>query len=274
MTERTADAAICAAAGLDITIPVPGGDPVHAVRHADLELVPGRVHGLVGGSGSGKSTLGRALMGLVPPGSLVSGKVVVDGRDLVPGDRRDAAYARSLRGRVFGFIPQSPATSFTPVRRIGYQLSELVRALGGSEPPSALLDRVHLEPPVLDAFPHQLSGGMAQRAAAAFALAGGPRVLIADEPTSALDPELTTAVLRLISAIADEGLAVLVISHDVEDLKQTGVCDDVSVMRHGDIVEQGPASRVLQTPQHVFTQAMLNALPSGGMHLTKGFEKG
>lgn len=240
---------------LSVTIPAPTGPDVEAVRGATLHLAAGRVHGLIGGSGSGKSTIGRAICGLRPPGARVTGRVIGEG---------DACL-----------VPQAPASSFTPVRRLGPQLGEVLRANGGDEGDvGKLLGRAHLPADTADLFPHQLSGGMAQRAAIAAALATGRRVLIADEPTSALDPDLTAGVLALLREVADDGLAVLVISHDIEDLRTAGILDDVSVMRHGTLVEQGPADRVLHDPGNDYTRALLAALPSGGMRLTAPYERG
>lgn len=221
------------------------------VRDATVHLEPGRVHGLIGGSGAGKSTIGRAIAGLRPRGSSVTGRIFGEG--------------------TAGLVPQAPASSFTPVRRLGPQLGEV---LGGDRGVVKLLDRVHLQPDAARMFPHQLSGGMAQRAAIAAALATGRPVLVADEPTSALDPGLTADVLGLLREVADDGLAVLLISHDIEDLRVAGVCDDVTVLRRGEVVEQGPAERVFASPGHDYTRALLAALPSGGMRLTAPYERG
>lgn len=255
---------------LSITIDVARAAPVHAVRHASLDLRPGEVHGIIGGSGSGKTTLGQALLGLVAPTAQVQGHIVIDGAELTPGERG----FNLIRGRRMGLVPQSPAGSFTPVRRLGAQLAEVIRALGGVRSPAELLSLVSLDAHVADLFPHQLSGGMAQRAAVAFALAGAPSFIVADEPTSALDPDLTVDLLLMFRQLADDGMGVVIISHDIADLIEVGVCDEVSVMRHGRIVESGPADLVFGDPQTAFTRALLAALPTGGMCLTSGFERG
>ncbi|MDO5711908.1 MAG: AAA family ATPase, partial [Micrococcales bacterium] len=119
-------------------------------------------------------------------------------------------------------------------------------------------------------YPHELSGGMAGRATLAFALAGAPRVLVADEPTASLDPELTGRVLGLLREAADEGAAVLLITHDLASLRSTGVADDVSVMYAGHLLEHGLAREVLQTPDHAYTWALLDALPERGLHPLAG----
>lgn len=236
----------------NLTVTAGGAD---IVRGATVRLEPGRVHGLIGGSGAGKSTVGRAIAGLRPRGARVTGGVVGEG--------------------TAGLVPQAPASSFTPVRRLGPQLAEILRANGG-DPAGVvkLLNRAHLPPDTARMFPHQLSGGMAQRAAIAAGLATARPVLIADEPTSALDPDLTAGVLALLREVADDGLAVLLISHDIEDLRTAGLCDDITVMRRGTVVEQGPAERVFASPEHDYTRALLAALPSGGMRLTAPYERG
>ena len=236
----------------NLTVTAGGAD---IVRGATVRLETGCVHALIGGSGAGKSTVGRAIAGLRPRGARVTGEVVGEG--------------------TAGLVPQAPASSFTPVRRLGPQLAEILRANGG-DPAGVvkLLDRAHLLPDTARMFPHQLSGGMAQRAAIAAGLATARPVLIADEPTSALDPDLTAGVLALLREVADDGLAVLLISHDIEDLRTAGLCDDVTVMRRGTVVEQGPAERVFASPEHDYTRALLAALPSGGMRLTAPYERG
>ncbi len=240
---------------VDYTVAVGPESDAPIVRDATVHLVAGRVHGLIGGSGAGKSTIGRAIAGLRPRGARTTGRVIGEG--------------------TAGLVPQAPASSFTPVRRLGPQLAEILAANGGDEGDVAkLLHRVHLPADTARMFPHQLSGGMAQRAAIAAALATGRPVIVADEPTSALDPELTAGVLGLLREVADDGLAVLLISHDIEDLRVAGLCDDVSVMRRGEIIEQGPAERVFASPAHDYTRALLAALPSGGMRLTAPYERG
>lgn len=235
-------------AGVNALTVAVGGEAI--VADATVALAPGRVHGLIGGSGAGKSTIGRAIAGLRPPGAAITGRIIGEG--------------------AAGYVPQAPASSFTPVRRLGPQLAEIP---GGGDV-EKLLRRVHLGPVAAHLFPHQLSGGMAQRAAIAAALATERRVLIADEPTSSLDPELTAGILRLLRDVADEGLAVLLISHDIEDLRVSGLCDELSVMRRGRIVEHGAADAVFTAPDHDYTRALLAALPSGGMRLTSPYERG
>ncbi|QTH58927.1 dipeptide/oligopeptide/nickel ABC transporter permease/ATP-binding protein [Corynebacterium hindlerae] len=277
-TARDCDADLAVAAEVPDTgvagLTVTADDGTTLVHDATLELTPGQVHGLVGASGSGKSTLGRALLGAIPPGCSVTGTISVAGERLTECEsaaatRKPGASLSALRGSNVSFVPQSAATSFTPVRRIGPQLAELST---GRHTVPELLELVHLTPDIADYFPHQLSGGMMQRVAIAGALAGDPQVIVADEPTSALDPDLTLEILALLREIADSGTTVLLITHDIEDLIHAGICHHISVMHHGEIIEHGP--HVLDNPTHPYTKALLAALPSGGLRLTKEFVSG
>ena len=269
-------------AGLGLRIPVSpavtgrrgrSGRPafVHAATDVDLRLHAGRVHGLVGESGCGKSVLASTLVGLLPAGTQVAGTVRIDDVDVTGalGDPRDRTWDR-LRGRVVGLVAQSSATFLAPTRTVGAQLAETVAALRGPQAPEALLARVGLDASALRAYPHELSGGMAGRAALAFALAGNPQVIVADEPTASLDPELTALVLCLLREVADAGAAVLLITHDLASLRATEVADDVSVMYAGQILEHGPAARVLTSPAHAYTGALLDALPERGLRPLRG----
>lgn len=250
--------------GMNISV-----DSAHLVQEASLTLVQGKVTGLIGASGSGKTTLGRSIVGIAPEGASISGHVELNGQR----HDWDAATLGALRGNVVGFVPQSAAQSFTPVRRIGAQIQEVIDQHHSPATVAELLRRVHLNADVADMFPHQLSGGMAQRAAIAAALAGNPRFIIADEPTSALDPELTRDILTLLRSLADElGVGVLIISHDIEDLRELRLCDSIAVMNDGEIVATGNHDDVLIHPQHPFCIALLAALPSGGLHLEKEAE--
>ena len=244
---------------------------VHAATDVSLALEPGRVHALVGESGSGKSVLASTLTGMLPSGTVVDGLVEVDGRDVTASltRPRDRVWG-GLRGRVVGVVPQSPATSFTPTRTIGRQVSETVRALGGRLDAEGLASAARLPAWALEAYPHELSGGLAARAALAAALAGQPSILVADEPTASLDPALSGQVLGLLRAQADAGVAVLLITHDVASLLDGGWADDVSVMYAGRLVEQGPAAAVWDMPEHPYTRALLEALPRNGLHAVPG----
>ncbi len=233
-----------------VRIPVGPGREVHALTGVDLVAVPGRPHFVIGGSGSGKSTLCAAVTGLLPGTARLTGKIVVDG------------YAEPRRGSVVGVVPQSAMTCFTPVRRLGGQLAETVRHLRGERGPEELLELAGLEAGALKKYPHELSGGMVQRAAIAAALAGDPPVVVADEPTSALDRERSRDVVALLTGLGGERV-VLVATHDIDALPGDA---DLSVMFASRIVETGPAAEVLAAPRHAYTRDLLAALPENGLH--------
>ncbi|BDB63261.1 ABC transporter ATP-binding protein [Rhodococcus sp. RDE2] len=255
--------------GLTVRIPTAAGT-VHAATDVDLTLTAGQVHALVGESGCGKSVVGAAICGLLPRAATVHGGITLHhpGSGDVHLDRSGARTWRQVRGRRIAWIPQSAATYLTPVRSVGDQLAETCRHLRSAHTPAALLTRVGFEPAVAGLYPHELSGGMAQRAAIAFALAGDPQVIVADEPTSNLDPDLTEHTLQLLRAAADAGAAVLLISHDLDTLPDH--TDRVAVMYASRIVETGPTAAVFTDPWHPYTRDLLAALPSGGLHPIPG----
>lgn len=267
-------AACAEVTGLTLRIPTQvSGRPafVHAATDVSFTLTAGRVHALVGESGSGKSVLASALVGLLPPGTRVAGRVVVDGVDVTPalGSPRHRIWDR-LRGRVVGSVAQSAATSFTPMRTIGSQLVEAIEALGGTRSADELADIARLPAWALAAHPHELSGGLVGRAALAIALAGQPSIIVADEPTASLDRDLAGQVLDLLRDQADAGASVLLITHDVAGLLDRAVADEVSVMYAGRIVEQGAAASVWDDPRAAYTRALLAALPRNGLHVVPG----
>lgn len=234
------------------------------ISDVNLDVCRGEILGLVGSSGAGKSTVGRVLIGDAPRAATVRATVVVDEGEC-PWDR---ATLRGLRGSVVGYVPQAAALSFTPVRRVGAQLQEIIDRHGSALRVEDLLERVHLKAEVADYFPHQLSGGMAQRAALAAALAGEPQFIVADEPTSALDPELASDVLTLLKEAAHEfDLGVVLISHDLEDLREWDVCDQIAVLEQGELVESCRASQWWQEPGHPLSHRLQEALPSGGLRV-------
>ena len=249
---------------------------VAAVRAVDLDVGAGCVHAVIGESGSGKSTVLRAISGALPPTAHARGRIELSGGG-VPGGHADilgpARRRRSmlpptptLAGRVIGVIPQSAATALTPVRTFGAQLTETCAALGHRRDVGELITAVGLRSGDAGLYPHEMSGGMAQRAAFALALAGDPPLLLADEPTSALDPVLTAHLLAILRDHADAGGTVLLVTHDIEELESTRIAEEVSVMRHGRIVETGTATQVLRSPAHAYTRLLLAALPSRGLH--------
>jgi oligopeptide/dipeptide ABC transporter ATP-binding protein len=243
---------------------------VRPVNDVSLQLAPGESLGLVGESGSGKTMLSLALVGLLPPGARRSGEawlarngqpvnlVVLNERELIP-----------VRGREIGMVFQEPMTALNPVLRIGAQIAEAIRAhqpglgAGGVEHRMLeVLERARVPEPRLRArqYPHQLSGGLRQRAMIAMALAAGPRLLIADEPTTALDVTVQRQILELLARLRRElGLTLLFITHDLGVVAQ--VADRVAVMYAGRIVEEGPAEEVLRRPRHPYTEGLLRASP-------------
>lgn len=261
---------VAEAAGLTVRIPteVDGRRAwVHAETEVSLQLWKGTVTALVGESGCGKSILGLALLGMLPVGSRTSGTACVTGLDM---NTADEPARRTRRGRVIALVSQSAATFLTPSRIVGDQLDETIRELGSGHTAEQLFAQVGLHPSSLASYPHELSGGMAQRAAVAFALAGDPAVIVADEPTASLDPELSAHILRLLRQAADQGVAILLITHDLRSLLHDHIADRVAVMYAGRIVEHGLAEQVLRTPDHIYTQALLRALPEGGLHPIPG----
>ena len=223
----------------------------------DLDLAPGRCLGVVGESGSGKSLTALSLLGLLPAGLRATGTLVHDGAHLALGSRAHAA----LRGRVLGWVPQDPLASLHPLRSVGAQLRETLRAHGRPDADArSLLARVQLPDPgaALTRFPHQFSGGQRQRIAIALALCSAPTLLIADEPTSALDARIAREVLDLLDALRrEDGLGLMLISHD---LPLVGAyADEVLVLRRGAVVERGATRAVFDVPTQAYTRELLDA---------------
>jgi peptide/nickel transport system ATP-binding protein len=245
------------------------------VQDVSFEVAAGKTLGLVGESGSGKSVSTKALMRLLPgsadiaPGSRMryrskSGRTIEIER-LRAGGRE----LRRLRGGEIGMIFQEPMASFSPVYSIGNQMMEAIRLHRGLRGRAArelaveMLDKVRISNPSarLDQFPHELSGGMRQRAMIALALSAGPHLLIADEPTTALDVTIQAQVLDLMRGLQDElGMAMIFITHDLGVIAQ--VADEIAVMYLGTIIEKGPARDVIRTPLHPYTVGLLDAIPS------------
>ncbi|MEU8381480.1 ABC transporter ATP-binding protein [Streptosporangium sp. NPDC048865] len=245
---------------LNVGFRVPGAT-VRAVNEASFEVRQGRCLALVGESGCGKSVLAHALLGLLPANASVSGQAWLEGGgepvELIGASR--AVLAGRVRGRAIGLIPQSPATHLTPVRTARAQLQEVIRELGSPATADELAARYGLRPHELDRYPHELSGGMAQRVANAIALAGDPWLVLADEPTSGLDRPLVDRAMATLRELCDEGRAVLLITHDLRAAEQ--VADDLAVMYAGRLVESGPAAEVLGSPRHPYTAGLVAAQP-------------
>lgn len=258
--------------GLSVQLGLAGDRWVHAVSDLDLDLPGGSVTLLAGESGCGKSVLAAALIGLLPPTARVRGRVELTDPDLGTIDvlgLSDDEWARRVRGRRIGLVPQSAATGLTPTRTVGALVDEAVSTLHGAVPTSRLLTDVGLDPAqARDLYPHQLSGGMAHRVLVALALAGQPEVLLCDEPTAGLDPENADRVVRLLADQARAGRAVLLITHDIA--AGAPVADRVAVMVTSRLVEVGPAARVVAEPLHDYPRALWDSLPERGFRPVPG----
>ena len=234
-----------------------------------LQVAPGEVLGIVGASGSGKSTLLKAIMDIRETGLIRrAGTIQFDGRDLAACTAEDY---RRLRGAEMGIVFQHAGASLNPTRRIRTQFAEAMRAHGTytdaeiTERAAELLRRMGFTDAdhILDAYPFTLSGGMAQRAAIALALALRPRLLLADEPTSALDAALQRQMLQILRTLRDEdGTAMLLVTHNIGVLRH--IADRAAVMKHGRIIEQGAAAELLAHPQCADTQNLLSSIPRIG----------
>jgi microcin C transport system ATP-binding protein len=234
------------------------------VDGVSLTLDRGETLALVGESGSGKSLTALAALRLLPPGAAVSGRVVLDGVEVMTAS---PAVLRNIRGRTAGMIFQEPMTSLNPLHRIGRQIAEAMR-LHGKRPTRAkivaLLDSCGFPAAAarLDALPHQLSGGQRQRVMIAAALANDPPLLIADEPTTALDVTIQAQILDLLTEQKEKrGLALLLISHDLTIVRRHA--DRVCVMKDGRIVETGPVAEIFAAPRHPYTRMLIDAEPHG-----------
>ncbi len=240
---------------------------VHAVEGVDLEIAPGETVAIVGESGSGKSTTAMAVIGLLASGGRVAGgSITLDGRELVGISENEM---RRIRGRDIGMVPQDPMSNLNPVAKIGTQVAETLLAHG-------LANRGDMQQKVIEAlsaaglpdperrakqYPHELSGGLRQRALIAIGLACRPRLLIADEPTSALDVTVQQTILDQLEEMTRElGTAVLLITHDLGLAAERA--QRVVVMHRGKVVEQGPARQILEDPRHPYTQSLVKAAPS------------
>lgn len=242
---------------------------VHAVRRVSWHLDRGECLAVLGESGSGKSVSASAIMDLIdcPPGEIVSGEILFDGRDLLtmaPDERR------ALNGRKIAMIFQDPLSHLNPVYSIGFQITESLRVHGIRHAEARaraleLLRRVGIPDPQhrFNHYPHQFSGGQRQRVMIAMALALKPDILIADEPTTALDVTVQAQILALLEELqAETGMGLLLITHDLGVVAE--VADRVVVMNSGEIVETGSAADVYRTPRHPYTKKLIAAVPGTG----------
>ncbi|HWO64772.1 MAG TPA: ABC transporter ATP-binding protein [Umezawaea sp.] len=243
-----------------------GEQPFTAVDQVSFDVEPGQTVGLVGESGCGKSVTSLAIMGLLPKrGAKVSGTVNFEGTDLL---RLSDKQLRDKRGRDLGMVFQDPLSSLNPVIPIGLQVTEVLERHRGMSRKKAmveaadLLDKVGIPDPKrrLSEYPHQLSGGMRQRALIAIALACRPRLLIADEPTTALDVTIQAQILTLLKGLVqDLGTALVMITHDLGVV--AGLCDEVNVLYGGRVVEKAQRHELFGQPRHPYTHGLLASIP-------------
>ena len=239
---------------------------VNAVRDVSFDVAPGEILGIVGESGSGKSVSCRAMLGLLPRHARVGGRIIYDGQDV---STLTTAARHALRGREISMIFQNPSSHLDPLMTIGEQVAEPLRRLFGMDRGAArrraleLLEVVRIRDAArrLNAYPHQLSGGMKQRVLIAAALACEPRLLLADEPTTALDVTVQAGILELLRTLnAERGLSIVLVSHDLGVIGE--ICDRVVVMRGGEIVEQGPVGDVVRNPRNRYTRELIGSQPA------------
>jgi peptide/nickel transport system ATP-binding protein len=237
------------------------------VNDVSLRVEAGQVTGIVGESGSGKTMMCRSILGHVPwPGAVVGGQILWKGRDLVTASKREM---QRIRGREISMVFQDPASALDPVFTIGDQISEPLRVhlemsrSHARKEAVELLARVGIPSPRdrYDAYPHQLSGGMRQRAMIAIAVACRPQLILADEPTTSLDVTIQDQILGLLEDLRDEyGMTMILVSHDLGVVSQNA--DSVAVMYSGSVVESAPAASIFESTRHPYTERLIGALPS------------
>jgi peptide/nickel transport system permease protein len=245
---------------------VGAGKGVRLVTDVSFDVEPGTVLGLVGESGCGKTMTALSLLGLLPSGvSVTGGQILWNGKNLAAATDKDM---EGIRGREIALISQEPMRALDPMFTVGYQLTATIRRLRGTGRADAksealgLLEKVGIVDAarILKTYPHQISGGMAQRVAIALALAGRPRLLVADEPTTALDVTVQAEILSLLrSLVKDTGMSVVMVTHDLGVVAD--LCDQVAVMYAGEVVENGRTDSILDNPRHPYTLALLAADP-------------
>ncbi|MFI6551102.1 dipeptide/oligopeptide/nickel ABC transporter permease/ATP-binding protein [Streptomyces prunicolor] len=259
-----AEGALLSVRGLTVALPI-DGTPTEVIRDVTFDLRAGEVLGIVGETGCGKTITATSLLGMLPAGGeITTGSIHFEGDDLA---RADAALLRRVRGRRIGWISQDPISSLDPSFTAGAQVAEAVRVHTGCTRKEArrraleLFEQVRLPDParVAASYPHQLSGGMAQRVGIAAALAGDPVLVIADEPTTALDVTVQAEILDLLRELQKSGTAVILITHDWGVLAD--LCDRAVVMYAGEVVEEAEVTAMVTAPAHPYTAGLLRSDP-------------
>jgi peptide/nickel transport system permease protein len=257
----SSDDVVLSVRDLRIAYPAPDGTVNEVVRGVDLDVRRGEIHGLVGESGSGKSQIAFSTLGILPPEAIVvSGSVLLEGEDLLADDHK----MRAARGHRIAYVPQEPMSNLDPSYTIGSQLSRALRATRPMPKGQAskllvdLLRRVGIDDPerMMRLYPHEISGGMAQRVLICGAVASEPDIIVADEPTTALDVTVQAEVLELLRELCRErGLAMILVTHNLGVVAD--LCDVVSVMKGGDIVEHQDVDSIFAAPTQAYTQQLL-----------------
>ncbi|MGL5950095.1 MAG: ABC transporter ATP-binding protein [Cetobacterium sp.] len=248
-------------------------EKVLAVTDLEIELNEGETLGLVGETGAGKSTTALGIMRLVPnpPGKILSGEILFEGRNLLTISEEDM---RAIRGREISMIFQDPMTSLNPVLTVGDQIAEVIQiheklsTKDAMEKASEMLELVGIPGNRLNDYPHQFSGGMKQRVVIAIALACNPKLLIADEPTTALDVTIQAQVLDLMNDLKEKlKTSMILITHDLGVVAQ--VCDKVAIMYAGEIVESGTLFEIFENPKHPYTHGLFDSIPNLDEEVTR-----
>jgi peptide/nickel transport system ATP-binding protein len=241
------------------------GGVVKAINGVNLRLDEGMTLGLVGETGAGKTTLAKSIMRIIPhpPGKIVSGEILYNGRDLL---KMDMAEVREIRGKHISMIFQDPMTSLNPVMRVGDQIAEAIKvherasAVEATRKACEMLELVGINADRSNDYPHQFSGGMKQRVVIAIALACNPKILIADEPTTALDVTIQAQVLEMMQDLKKKfGTSTIMITHDLGIVAQT--CDKAAVIYAGEVVEYGTVREIFKDMRHPYTIGLMNSIP-------------
>ena len=241
---------------------------VKAVNNVSFQIDKGETFGLIGESGSGKSVIGMSLLRLLPKNAWIKGKALFEGSDLLAADDEQM---QKFRGEKIAFIPQNPTASLNPLMKNGLQLSEVFEQKGHSHRDSwnralEVFRRLLIDQPAISAkrYPHQLSGGMRQRLIAGISMSLQPQMVIADEPTKGLDSLTRRSTIEFFKQLEGEhDRSMLLITHDLDLAYE--ICDRLAVLYAGEIVEMGPAKKLMDDPEHPYTRGLLKSLPKNGL---------